>query len=263
MVADADPDVAATLAPFGSDPRLRIIANEGAQGASGARNTGVAASLGKIVIFLDDDDEIISDYPARVADVAQADRADWGFSRHFVQTGVQSDLHLAPRKGRRQGLIRKSGPFKRYIAGTGIGFWIRRDLFLALGGFCPELRLDEDTDLCCRLVAASHWPWYEEKCGMIISRDASVVRLTQGTAASRAECYVLTLQRNAKILRHTPGAIAFLALRAQRMLIRADVNGSVDAVYREVPSFWLRLVLRAKLAQYKILHKLQARSATP
>lgn len=247
VVADHDPTAEKTLSCLATDPRLRLVHNDGAPGASAARNCGVASSRGEVVFFLDDDDEIISDYPVRVMDVVQAGLASWGFSRHLTDTGGGIPPEPASRKGRSRGIIKTSEPFKRNIAATSNGFWVRRDLCLAVGGFCLDQKLDEDTDLCCRLVAASHRPWFEEESGMILNRDTSIERLTsQSTARLRGECYLRTLQRSATALRKYPGAISFLAFRAQYMLLRAGMTDALHFVDREVPWLWLRVALKAR-----------------
>lgn len=56
VIDGPDPATAAALAAV-DDPRLRVIANPQSQGAALARNTGVDASAGRWIAFLDDDDE--------------------------------------------------------------------------------------------------------------------------------------------------------------------------------------------------------------
>jgi len=50
----------------GELPDIRIVANEGRRGLSGARNTGVTVSHGEIVVFLDDDAVAHADWMERL-----------------------------------------------------------------------------------------------------------------------------------------------------------------------------------------------------
>jgi GT2 family glycosyltransferase len=64
MVIDHNPELLARVR--GAVPAAtRVLANSGPQGLSGARNTGVAASCGDVVLFLDDDACADPDWAAR------------------------------------------------------------------------------------------------------------------------------------------------------------------------------------------------------
>jgi len=53
LVADHNDDLAVRAAA--EFPSVRVVVNTGARGLSGARNSGIAASTGDVVLFLDDD----------------------------------------------------------------------------------------------------------------------------------------------------------------------------------------------------------------
>lgn len=57
VVDDDSPDETAEVARSIDDDRLTVLEHEENRGASAARNTGIAASSGEFVAFLDDDDE--------------------------------------------------------------------------------------------------------------------------------------------------------------------------------------------------------------
>lgn len=50
-----------------------------------------------------------------------------------------------------------------------------------MGGLDVNLSLDEDTDLCCRLMARGHIPYYSRMIGVIYSRNDGEIRLTNST----------------------------------------------------------------------------------
>lgn len=176
--------------------RVRVVGGGPFGGASAARNAGVRAARAPIVLFLDDDDELLPGYPERVLDHAASPAAP--------KAGYCAIA--APDRGGEQktekldgGLVPGTAPAKRSFAGLGMGFWIERETFLRLGGLDPDLRSDEDTDLCCRLAAAGLPLWVDRFRGVRVHSDrgAADAQLT-GPASSFAasESYRKTLEKN-------------------------------------------------------------------
>lgn len=178
------------------ESRVRVLRNAGARGASGARNFGVDQARSDLILFLDDDDEVLPGYAMRVLDVAAAQSVDYGFSAVLRRDKSGQEVLIDRRFP--TGLVPARAPLRHKIAGLGTGFWIRRARFLAAGGLNPDQKLDEDTSLCCSLITAGCLPWYEAQPGMRIhvlhsAADALGAQLTQGSDASLIlDCYLRT-----------------------------------------------------------------------
>lgn len=245
VVADRDEEALKTLARWVDDPRLRLLYSDGPGGAADTRNRGVAAARGSVILFLDDDDELVDGYPERILGVAE--RAAWGFAGIKLRSEDNAQPEYISLRGWSGGLPPPSVPFRRKLAALSAGFWVHRDLFLSQGGLCTEQTLDEDTDLCCRLIAAGHQPWFDPTPAVILNRVTSVVRLTKDTDREiRAQCYLRTFLRNGNSLGAERGARTHLALRAQRMIIRSGRSDLLAVLYDSVPELGLRLLLQAK-----------------
>jgi GT2 family glycosyltransferase len=250
VVDDAsDPPAAGGLANL-ADPRLRLIVNPGPHGASAARNFGVAAARGDLVLFLDDDDELLPGYPARVlAFASQAKAASYGYSAVVIREPGAPDR--VRRRIAATGLIPPGARIRRKIAGTGNGFWIRREAFLAAGGLDPRQVLDEDTDLCVRLTASGHHAWHSAEPGVIVYHAHSDPgqpggQLTAGTSVDRiAACYLRSYANVADRLPVLSEARRYLALRYLRVAVRHGEAGAASAFIRAQRPLPLRLMLRA------------------
>lgn len=192
-------------------PRLRTLTNTGDKGAAGARNHGVAQALGEIIMFLDDDDVMVADYPKRVLAAAQGGTADWGFARLAELRDISGPLDTARLNARPvldTGLVTDMRPFIHQIPGFNYGFWIRRRTFEQLGPIRTDQIVDEDGDYVCRLIGHNHKAWFETAPGIVYSRDYAAShedapQLTRSTAPRiEAECHLRTFQRNQAAFGH-------------------------------------------------------------
>jgi GT2 family glycosyltransferase len=139
-------DSIAVAKSFGSRlPGLRVVDASTRAGASYARNVGVGASRGSLLLFLDADDMIAPGYLAAMATAMDetplvgarldCDQLNPAWLRHEGSGHQTKELEVA-------------FAFLPFAAGCSIG--IRRSTFEHIGGFDPTLLLGEDTDLCWR-----------------------------------------------------------------------------------------------------------------
>lgn len=243
------------------DSRLRVLRNHGLPGAAGARNFGVAEAKGEIVLFLDDDDEIISRYPARVLEIASASEAGYGFSAILRSDGSGHEQRIGRRH--RSGQILASSALRHKIAGLGTGFWIRRALFMEIGGFDPRQIVDEDTDLCCNLIGRGHLPWYEDRHGVRI-RDGHTEPGALGAQLTRSaradvvlDCYLRTWQRHEGHFSPMSEARWFLGVRFLRRAAKYGSQERINQFLAAARPWPLMLAFRAYvgLKQCSALHR--------
>jgi glycosyltransferase involved in cell wall biosynthesis len=157
-------------------PRVTVLPNAGARGASGARNTGVAACRGDILAFLDDDARASAGWleallghfaDAGVVGAGGGGGQMWGSSRprwfpaEFDWT-IGASYH---------GMPRDAGPVRNVWSNN---MAIRRAAFEAAGGFREDFgkvgtrSRPEDTELCLRATATggAAGTWMYEPAGL-------------------------------------------------------------------------------------------------
>lgn len=231
------------------DSRLRVLLNCGSRGAAGARNFGVSEARGQIVLFLDDDDGLIAGYSARVLEIASSTEAGHGFSAILRCDGSGRQ----ERAGRRykSGQIPAFAPLRHKIAALSSGFWIRRSLFLEIGGFHPAQTVDEDSDLCCHLVRLGHLPWYEDTAGVRVkvghtAPGAVGAQLTQSSRSDVViDCYLRTWHRHEGCFPALSEARWFLGVRFLRRAAKSGHGEQIDQFLAAARPWPLKLAFQA------------------
>ena len=203
-------------------PRLRIVKGEG-KGAAHARNVGIKESHGAILMFLDDDDEMLpgdrKHVLGRVNNVVP--------SPHFGYSSVYR-VGCADRASGQlpEGYFHTRYPFTSLLNGFGMGFWAHKAVFENLGLIDETLVTNEDTEFLLRLLASEHIGWYSNFPGVRLGRADNIGHdlgsLTHRTPATvRADAFSSILARHFKLIDTLDGARGYFRKRIVKYLARA------------------------------------------
>jgi len=213
-----------------ADPRIRIEKTNGKQGPAAARNLGVTLAVADIIFFLDDDDALAPDYVSRVLDVLcrQMPDCDYGFSA-ITRDGAVS------RKLMRTGPMLANTDLSEKMGGLGMGFWIRRSLFLTVGGLDETIRINEDTEFCLRLADRKALGWYEAEPGVAINPGNPADMLDDqpsltktSSQLERAQVFEMFLEKYSDLLANNEKLRQQFAMRAVKYI--AQAKGTVASL---------------------------------
>ena len=229
-----------------SDRRLRVIVSDALPGASGARNHGVFHALGHRILFLDDDDLMLSGYPEWVC----KQDADYGHSSVLKFKGSDAPNNIPRFEGGLGQDLADVRQFSNQAAGLGCGFWVDRSVYLDLGGLAEDMRINEDTDFsikllksACKGIKAPHPGVMVRKHG---ERADTLPHLTHtASAKERAGYFDKILKRHADWIVTRPDEATFLLRRQLKMLAKArDTKAARQILASQLAKpYWVALTL--------------------
>ncbi len=148
VVDDVCSDTCKELIDSLNSPIVRYVQNR-SPGASSSRNLGVSLATGNYVAFLDDDDIWLADKLKRQYDQIISGDLDACFCRMMIE--YENTRISYSTRSRNIPDAKKEILLNNFIGGT-ISSVIRRDLFLAIGGFDTDFPAREEYDLWIRLI---------------------------------------------------------------------------------------------------------------
>ena len=255
VIDDASATPATEVLGPASDTRLRVLRREASSGISAARNAGIAASRGAVIFFLDDDDELEPDYIRAILS-GPAQKADYGFS---VCATIATEGRVKPDRPRfPTGLIPPAAPLRKKLCGTGMGFWIHREIAEATGPFETAIHINEDTDYVCRLILQKRRAWYSARPGVTVHRHMGAGNLSNITsrlkAAERAQAMLHVCERY-------PSLAAHLGRSYLRHCAKANLSAESQRYLKGRPVF-ARLSLSCYYHTKRLVYRLR-RAARP
>lgn len=222
-------------------PEVAVVANTGRRGASGSRNTGVAASHGQVLAFLDDDAAAYPDW-LEVLLRPLADPSVIGVGGRLEPMWQTSRPRWLPLEFdwtvgcSYRGMPKNLTAVRNVWSGN---MAIRRDVFDAIGGFRDGFGKvgthshPEDTDLCLRAAlynGGGVWI-YEPKA--VAGHQVPIARTTLGYFFKR--CYLEGEGKAALVSLH--GAVESTAVErsyARRVLPSGFIRGLLEMLRGEV-----------------------------
>lgn len=154
VIDDGAPDdVAAAVAPYLADPRIRFIATPN-RGVSAARNTAIAATTAPYIALLDGDDRFRPDYLARVLDWLERDPHLRLVTVNALIFGAvpAERLCFERHQGHGDGCHGTLAEVLDRSFGVYFGTTFRRADYERTGGFDPTLTQSEDFDMWVQLM---------------------------------------------------------------------------------------------------------------
>jgi glycosyltransferase involved in cell wall biosynthesis len=156
------------------DPRIRVLRHAANRGPSAARNTGIAASRGEFVAFLDSDDEWL---PEKLAHQLEA----LGHCGASVDAVASAFMLVDDADGRRRAVRApfRRDPWRSVLLGCTLGpgstLMCRRSWFTQGGGFDERLRRLEDWAWLLAFCRERHLLLTEEPVAVVHGGNAAAV----------------------------------------------------------------------------------------
>lgn len=137
------------LQTYIDDNKIRYITHERNKNGSAARNTGIEASRGEYVTFLDDDDEYLPEKIAREVEAIEHGGEEVGGS-YCGHRKSKGSVIVSERKATKSGNLQKETLLQQWGFGTGSNPLFKREVFEKVGLFDVAFKRKQDVEFIIR-----------------------------------------------------------------------------------------------------------------
>lgn len=254
-----------------ADPRLQVLQSGAPRGGGGSpsRNKGAKTARGRVLFFLDDDDELLPDYCKSILASDAMNVADFGFcARKFKGMNEDGELETTLENRRlSDGPVSTDEPFSKRTFPFSAGFWIKKSAFEKAGNLAENLSTNSDTEYCCRLYGMGLSGWYASTPGVVIhehtANNAQMTNVTKRTkAADRAASFRFIAEEHKEFLKSDPSAASFIHKRWLRYARRAGQAADPRQAVAAAPNPVLRATLSLQRAGLDVLDSFKSKTSS-
>jgi glycosyltransferase involved in cell wall biosynthesis len=223
IVDDGSTDDTEAVVRSFRDSRIRYVRREVNGGNAAARNTGVNNSSGRLVAWLDSDDEYTPDFLMEVCTTLEGTPPEIGFT--WTGRAVADDTDVFPNRVRKPLRPKRKSSANDYIdflnnfrGGTGSGLTLKRECFEEVGYFDERLRASVDRDFTLRLV--QHYGFRKTDKKLLLFHNHDGHRASRNSAHQASACELI-IEKHRAILEQHPHLWARYHYQAGRLHYRA------------------------------------------
>lgn len=178
---------AAVMEKYKDNPCVKYLRHETNKNGSAARNTGILASCGEYISFLDDDDAYCPDRLLAMYEKMEALDDSWGacytgYVKHMANGALQYSAE------KNEGNLFVQALMRALYIGSGSNLFFRRSVIEDIGLFDVSFRRNQDLEYLVRVLKKYKMAYVDEVL-MEIFYDIRTVRLTREQSNEREKLF--------------------------------------------------------------------------
>lgn len=176
------------MASYEKNDKVIYIKHKKNMNGSAARNTGIKASKGKYIAFLDDDDEFLEDKIQKQVEKMETLDDTWG----ACYTGYRKqkdNVVIEIGTENREGKLKKEALMRTLYISGGSNLLVKKSVIEEINGFDESFSRNQDLEFLVRILE-NYKLAYVDGCSLIIHFDSRITNITVEYMKKIDELYI-------------------------------------------------------------------------